>query len=81
MGDEIIIVEEDYVTVHVLNKTAGFIWTLADGSRRVEDISSAIYARFDVIPDVARIQTEIFCNTLLDSGLISLLDVRDGTRD
>ena len=68
------IVEEDGTTVRVLNKTASYIWKLADGTRRVEDIGSEISHRFDTQAEHALADTEEFCAELLDAGLISLLD-------
>ncbi len=74
IADEVIIVEKDYTTIRVLNKTASFIWTLADGTRCVDDITSEICNKYDVTPEQARSHTEEFCNQLLETGLIKLVD-------
>ncbi len=38
IAGEVVIAERDNRTIRVLNKTASLIWTLADGTRRAEDI-------------------------------------------
>ena len=58
IADEVVLVEKDYTTIHVLNKTASLIWTLADGTRHVDDIVSEICNRFDVTSEQARTHTE-----------------------
>ena len=72
IAGEVVIVEEDGATVHMLNRTATFVWGLADGTRRMDDISKALCQRFDVTPEQAQADTELFCVQLVEAGLATL---------
>ena len=74
ISGEVVIAERDNNTIHVLNKTASLIWTLADGTKQMKDLASAIYNRFDVTPEQALVETEEFCNQLLEASLAWLKD-------
>lgn len=75
ISGEVVIAERDNSTIHVLNKTASLIWTLADGTKQMEDLAAAMCNRFDVTPEQAQAETEEFCKQLLGAGLVSLKDV------
>ncbi len=75
ISGEVVIAEKDNSTIHVLNKTASLIWTLADGTKQMEDLATAVCNRFDVTPEQARAETEEFCKQLLGAGLVWLKDV------
>ena len=72
IAGEVVILEEDGATVHMLNKTASLIWNLADGTRRPDDISRELLQRFDVTPGQADAETERFCRQLTEAGLAIL---------
>lgn len=72
IAGEVVIVEEDGTTVHMLNKTASHIWNLADGTRRPDDISHELCQRFEVTPAQAQAETERFCRQLTEAGLAIL---------
>jgi len=72
IAGEVVIVEEDGTTVHMLNKTASLIWNLADGTRRPDDISRELCQRFEVTPGQAERETERFCRQLTEAGLAIL---------
>lgn len=72
ISGEVVIAERYNSTIHVLNKTASLIWTLADGTKQMEDLAAAIYNRFNVTSEQARADTEEFCQQLLGAGLIRL---------
>ena len=65
--------------LRVLNRTASLMWTLADGTRQMEDIVTAIWNRFEVTPEQARDDAEEFCRNLLDAGLASVDEVCRGS--
>ena len=75
IAGEVVIAERFSSTVHVLNKTASMIWTLADGTRQPEDIAVAVCSRFDVALEQAQADVEEFCQQLLEAGLLSTKDV------
>jgi hypothetical protein len=72
-GEVVIVGEEDH-TVRMLNKTASAIWSLADGTRDLDDIASAICEAFDVTGEEARADVEGFCSELVEAGLLTLSD-------
>ena len=74
VGDEVVIADIEGNTLRILNETAGFIWTLADGTRKIEDIAREVFDRFDVTPEQARADVIEFCQELLQSGLIKFED-------
>ena len=72
IAGEVVIVGEDDNTIRMLNKTASLVWSLADGSRQLQEIVDAICDKFQVAPYQARADAEEFCLELVDAGLLSL---------
>ncbi len=72
IAGEVVIAERDNRTIRILNKTASLIWTLADGTRKVETITTEVCNKFEVTPEQARTDVEEFCQQLLDAGLINM---------
>jgi hypothetical protein len=75
IAGEVVIAERSSSTVHVLNKTGSFIWTLADGTKQMEDMITALCNKFEVTAEEARADAEEFCLELLQEGLVSLENV------
>jgi methyltransferase-like protein len=48
VGDDVVFINEDEMSLHVLNKTAAFIWDMCDGTRNIDDITNNICERFEV---------------------------------
>lgn len=69
---EVVIAARNNQTISILNKTASLIWTLADGTRQVEDIVAEVCSSFEVTPEQAKVDVEEFCQQLLEAGLISM---------
>lgn len=72
IAGEVVIAQRNNRTVRVLNKTASLIWTLADGTRTMDDIVSELCARFDVSAATAATDTDEFCQELARAGLLAL---------
>ena len=72
VAGEVVIAERDNSKLHVLNGTASLIWSMADGTKQIEDMVTAICNRFEVTPEQAWTDAEEFCDELLGAGLISL---------
>ena len=70
--DQVVIVEDDGCSVHVLNKTAAQIWEMCDGGVGVTDIASKICERFEVSPDEALADVEQTVSKLKDLGLLKM---------
>ncbi len=72
IAGEVVIVREDHDTVHMLNKTASLIWSLADGSKELQEIVDAVCDRFDITSHQALLDIEEFCTTLTQAGLLRI---------
>ena len=48
IGDDIVVIKDDGLATHVLNKTAALIWENCDGQHSVAEIIAQIIERFDV---------------------------------
>jgi len=69
---EVVIADMEGSTVRILNKTAGLIWTLADGTKKVEEMVPEVCDKFEVTPKQAHTDVMEFCQELLQAGLISM---------
>jgi hypothetical protein len=74
IGDEVVILDEGGTQVCLLNKTASLIWTLADGTRTMEEIAGGLYQRFEVSRQEALADVQEFGAQLLEAGLIEFCD-------
>jgi hypothetical protein len=54
IGDEVVVIKDDGLATHVLNKTAAFIWEICDGECGVDEITKRLCERFDVSLEEAR---------------------------
>ena len=73
-GGEVVILDEEDTQVCLLNKTAAMIWTLADGTRTMQEIAQHLCQRFEISHQEAMIDVQEFSTQLLEAGLIELLD-------
>jgi len=48
IGDTIVVIKEDGLSSHTLNKTASFIWELCDGNLEINEIANKLNERFEV---------------------------------
>lgn len=48
IGDEIVVIKDNGLATHVLNKTAAFIWEMCDGGCGIGEIATHLCERFDV---------------------------------
>ena len=74
IGGEVVILDEEGTQACFLNETAALIWTLADGTRRVEEIAELLCERFEVSLKEAVSDVQEFDNQLERAGLVELLD-------
>jgi hypothetical protein len=79
IAGEIVIVGQEDSTVRMLNETASYIWSLADGTMRIEDIVDAMCHRFNVTADEARADVEQFCSQLIEAKLATTHDLPQGS--
>jgi hypothetical protein len=70
IGDDIVVIKEDGMSTHVLNKTAAFIWEMCDGESDIDDITSRICERYDVPAGEARADVDEILKTLTESNIL-----------
>ena len=75
IGDEIVIIRDNGLSTHVLNKTAGYIWEMCDGTCDVNAITDNICERFDVPTSQASADVIATINQLTEIGLLSHVEV------
>jgi hypothetical protein len=54
IGDDIVIIKADGLSMHTLNKTAAFIFEMCDGKSNIDEITSRLCERFEVSFEEAR---------------------------
>ena len=72
IDEEAVIVLPEQGQVKVLNEVGARIWDLADGSRTVRDIATAICLEYQVEPARAEADTLDFVAELVERGVVSL---------
>jgi len=73
IGDDVVIIKDDGLATHVLNKTAAYIWELCDGKRGIDDITASLCERYDVSPEEARADIMETIVNLTKAGVIKYI--------
>jgi len=60
----------DMNAIITLNTTSGYIWSLLDQDRSIDELSTAVAERFEVDPARARADIEKFLTEIADLGLL-----------
>ena len=71
IGATIVVIKEDGLSSHTLNKTAAYIWELCDGSMDIETIANKVHRQFDVSFEYARQDTIILIEELKRAGIMN----------
>jgi hypothetical protein len=69
IGDEIVVLMDDGLSTHVLNKTAAYLWELCDG-RKAQDMVENICNHFDVDKNQATQDIEDLLPKLTRIGIL-----------
>lgn len=75
LGEETLVYTSESESVHVLNKTAGFIWSLCDGKRSIREIEEEIRNNYKLEPeadvgnDLIRVLNDLSTKNLIQSDL------------
>jgi hypothetical protein len=69
IGDDLVVIKEDGLATHVLNKTAAFIWEMCDGKRGMDEIAASLCEHYDVSPEEACADTIETIETLTKAGI------------
>ena len=75
IGSETVVIKDNGLSTHVLNKTAAYIWELCDGTCGVDCITGKICERFEVDSDQANADVRSTIDQLLEIGLLNQLEV------
>ena len=78
VGDTVVVIKEDGLSSHVLNKTAAFIWELCDGNLNIGEIASRMHDSFEVNLEIAYADAETIIEELTQAGI---MNTAKGTRD
>jgi hypothetical protein len=73
IGDDIVIIKDDGLSTHILNKTAALIWELCDGSHGIDEIAASLCERYDVSLEEARADTRETIEDLTKAGIIKYI--------
>jgi hypothetical protein len=73
IGDDVVIIKDDGLATHVLNKTAAYIWELCDGNRGIDEIVASLCERYDVSTEEARMDTMETIENLTKAGIIKYI--------
>jgi hypothetical protein len=60
----------DMNAIITLNSTSGFIWSLLDQDRSIDELAAAVVERFEVDPARARTDIQKFLDEIADLGLL-----------
>jgi hypothetical protein len=69
IGGEVVILNEAGTKVCLLNTTAAYIWTLADGTLDVTGVTAKLCERFEVALDQALADVQEMSGQLVAAGL------------
>jgi hypothetical protein len=71
VGDKVVVIKEDSLSSHVLNKTAAFIWELCDGSLDTDEIAARVHQHFDIPFENARSDALELIEELKRAGIMN----------
>jgi len=74
LGDETMVMSASDSTLFTLDAVATVIWESADGATSLEEIVKKICAQYDVTPETALKDAEIFVEGLAKHGLLLVSD-------
>ena len=75
IGDDIVVIKEDGLSTHTLNKTAACIWEMCDGKRGIDEITTHLCERFDISFEEAHVDVREIIERLLQIGILSQVTV------
>jgi hypothetical protein len=79
IGDEIVVIKDDGLATHVLNKTAAFIWEMCDGEQGIDNITAKLCERYEVSPEEALADVRETIEKLTQIGILNTIDEARGT--
>jgi hypothetical protein len=74
IGDDIVVIKEDGVSLYVLNKTAAHIWEMCNGDNEPDEIAASLSERFDVTPEEVSADVKDTISELEGLGLLARVE-------
>ena len=71
IADEVVVIKDDGLSTHVLNKTAAHIWELCDGKHGTDEIVDSMCKRFDVSYEQASTDAKETIGQLIQIGILN----------
>jgi hypothetical protein len=72
VAGEVVIADRNNGTIRTLNKTASVLWTLADGSKNINDLAASICERYEVSEKESVKDSIEFCQQLVGVGILTV---------
>jgi hypothetical protein len=74
IGEEIVVIKDDGLSTHVLNKTAAHIWEMCNGNCRSDEIADSLSKCFDVSLEEASVDVKDMIDKLEQLGLLKWVE-------
>ena len=74
IDDEIVIIRDDGLKVHVLNKTAARIWEMCNGDIGPDEIADTLCERYDVSLEQASTDVRNIMAKMVEKGILESAD-------
>ena len=71
IGDDIVVIKDDGLSTHVLNKTAAFIWEMCNGDFGIDEIATHLCEHFDVSFEEVRADVRETIEKLTQAGIMN----------
>lgn len=71
IGDDIVVLKDDGLSAHVLNKTAAVIWEMCEGEHGTDEIAMQLCERFDVSFEEALTDVRDIIEKLTQVGIMN----------
>jgi hypothetical protein len=79
IGDEVVVIKDDGLATHVLNKTAAMIWEMCDGNCGIDEITARLCERFDVSLEEAGADVREIIEKLVEIGIMNKVEETVGS--
>jgi hypothetical protein len=74
IDDQMVVIKDDGLSVHVLNKTASHIWEMYNGDCGPDEIAASLCERFDISFEEARVDVIDVIGNLEQLGLLKQVE-------
>ena len=71
IDDEVVVIQGDGHTMHVLNKTAALIWEMCDSKLEIDEIAMQLCERFDVSIEDANADVSEVIDKFIQAGIMN----------